>query len=233
MKKLYVAIVVVSLSFTFAEDQKSSIFEKLVTLKEKVKTYFEDAPRLSFRQKLKIGALLKGHRSEIRAMVDELRPHVIKVRRECRNVLTHEQLIKAMEMRDELMLRPKGEQIAMVLQKLSKEDRLQLLKLMQNVWRGETLNIEENIQALHVFIMQNIMPYHVKNLELTVAQQQQIEDIIAKEKQNIRPLVVALLTKAHEIRDQVKSKLSLEQINFFQSNREKVVKEILQFVEGL
>ena len=77
------------------------------------------------------------------------------------------------------------------------------------------------------------MPYHVKNLELTVAQQQQIEDIFAKEKQNIRPLVVALLTKAHEIRDQVKSKLSLEQINFFQSNREKVVKEVLQFVEGL
>ncbi|BBM86954.1 hypothetical protein [Candidatus Uabimicrobium amorphum] len=233
MKKLCIAIVVVSLSFTLAEEQKTSIFDKLVTLKDKVKTYFEDAPRLSFRQKLKIGALLKEHRNEIRAMVDELRPHVIKVRRECRNVLTHAQLIKAMEMKDELVLRPGGEKIAMVLQKLDKEDRLQLLKLMQKVWRGETQNIGQNLETLHVFMMESIMPYHVRNLELTVAQQQQIKDILAKEKQNIRPLVVSLLTKAHEIRDKVKSKLSLAQINFFETNREKVVKEVLEFVEGL
>ncbi|WP_372369278.1 hypothetical protein [Candidatus Uabimicrobium sp. HlEnr_7] len=233
MKKLTILFIFFSLSYIAADEQKQSLFDKITVLKDKVKTYFEDAPRLSFRQRLKIGVLLKGHRKEIRSMVDELRSNIIRVRKSCRGVLTHQQLLQSLEFKDQLILRPKGEKIAMLLQRFSKEHRVEFLQLIHKIWSGETQNISQNLENLHIFVIENIMPYRFEYLQLTVDQQQQIKAILEEEKHQIQPLLLSLLTKAHKIRDKVKSKLSITQINFFESNRQKVVQDILQFVESL
>ena len=226
-----VAIILLNSSFVQAEED--ALVQKLDQFKSSLRSYFIGAPRPNFRQKIQIGRILRAHRATLREDCKELRSTILAMKKEFRQHLTREQLLTLLDKKDEFSMLPPGFKIAKALKRLEREDRVQLLQLGRQIWRGPKANIGVNVRNFRDFVQNNIHPYIQKELNLTAEQQAIWQQIVSSNDEKLDKLSIKIVFKLHHLRDKVKEVLSAEQITFIETNRDKIFQEVLSFVSEL
>ena len=230
--KLIILFTVFALTGTnlYAEN---ALFDKLDGLKDTLHKYFIGAPRLNFEQKLAVYGIFKLHRSSLRANLQALRKVAIEMRRAFRKQLTHEQLLKVMEMQDEFVMRGPAVKAALFLKKLEAPDRAQLLDLLRRMRRGKAEDISKNLDQISMFFREKVRPIFLKELAITEDQQVEMEKFAEVGRQQTKAIMERLIKKMYRIRSLVHALLTEEQHAFIETHRDKIFQHVLDFVMSL
>lgn len=231
-KKIFAFFIILALLNTtvYAE---GSLLEKLSGLRENLQKYVIAAPKPNMLQKIEIGRIFKAQREALQQEGQEIRTIAINARKEFRQQLTREQLLKIMDLHDEFAAQRPGVRAALLLKKLEPADRVQLLTLLRALWRGEAEEISQNLDNLHSFMQEKVRPIFVKELALTDEQQIALEKLATETRAKIKPKMESVIRKLYGIRKQVREVLNEEQRAYIEANRDKVFQEIVTFVHDL
>lgn len=237
MKKIVILFLICTFGFIQAESNNKTdsltIGDKVDQFRDQIKTYREKAPALGFWQKIQIGRTMRGYRSELREHGEKIRTILLEIRRKFGKELTRDQLLIMRDIEADYLLRTPGVKMAVFLQKLEEEDRVELLKLGRKLFQSSELDWEANNEKLFQYLYGKLFPKLVKRLNLSAQQQVAIEKIFEEGRAEIRPLRVEMRNKVKKMRKEVHQKLSEEQKNYMENNRESVFEDMIKFVKNL
>lgn len=228
--KIWLVALLLSLVPAYAED---TLEGKVDALKEKLRSYWLPAPKLNVYQKTLITPIVAAHKSGIRETAQEVRALVLATRKEVRNLLTREQLLKVMDLRDEFALRGPGIKAALFLSKLETAERITLLELARELWRGDKKQAPQNLANLRVFFQEKVRPRIFAELEMTADQIASCKKICDAAESKLNQKLIELLHQVYDLRAAIRPLLTHEQTTFIETNRDKIFQELITFVSDL
>lgn len=232
-RKITLLIIFSFIVFNISTYAEESIIKKIDTLKETLRKYFLEAPRLGILQKMKLRSIAKQYRPSIRVKIQEIRKIRIELHKELRKQLTKEQLLQVLDMRDEFAFRKPGVKFAILMKKMPVQNRVILLKLIRILIRGDETGVENNIKNLKEFIKDKIRPIFLKKLSLSPQQKEVCKKIIASKKILLETKIITLVKELYKIKALSRNTLNEEQKAYIDANRDKVFQIILEFVTEL